>query len=215
MPRMMTKPADPGLAATLPSPASGGGLGRGLHGWLVIDKPEGITSARVVAQIKRATGAKVGHAGTLDPLATGVLPLALGEATKTVQFAASGGQRYCFRIRWGEARDTEDRDGAVTAQSPVRPDPAAILAALPRFTGPGLDGKRGGPLASRSARDAAGPRRAGASCSHRGRRDRRRPARSVACRFGADRGWRPPPGAHHQSLKEPNRCRSLPSANRR
>jgi tRNA pseudouridine55 synthase len=107
----------------------------GLRGWLVIDKPEGITSARVVAQIKRATGAKTGHAGTLDPLATGVLPLALGEATKTMRFAAAGRKRYRFTIRWGTARDTDDREGAVTAESPIRPDPAAITAILPRFTG--------------------------------------------------------------------------------
>jgi len=131
----MTKPADPGLAPTLPSPANGGGSGSGLHGWLVIDKPEGITSARAVALIRRATGAKTGHAGTLDPLATGILPLALGEATKTVRFAAAGHKRYRFRIRWGVARETDDREGAITAESPIRPDIAAIEAALPRFTG--------------------------------------------------------------------------------
>jgi tRNA pseudouridine55 synthase len=107
----------------------------GLHGWLIIDKPAGMTSARVVSQIKRATGAKTGHAGTLDPLATGVLPLALGEATKTARFAAAGAKRYRFTVRWGIARDTDDREGAVTAQSPLRPEPAAIEAALPRFTG--------------------------------------------------------------------------------
>src|SRR5205085_3652571 len=134
MPRTMTKPADSGLAPTLSSPASGGGLGRELHGWLVIDKPEGITSARVVAQIKRATGAKTGHAGTLDPLATGVLPLAPGEATKTVRFAAAGHKRYRFTVRWGTARDTGDREGAVTAESSIRPASAAITAILPRFT---------------------------------------------------------------------------------
>ena len=131
----MTKPADPGLAPTLPSPANGGGSGSGLHGWLVIDKPEGITSARAVALIRRATGAKTGHAGTLDPLATGILPLALGEATKTVRFAAAGHKRYRFRIRWGVARETDDREGAITAESPIRPDIAMIEAALPRFTG--------------------------------------------------------------------------------
>jgi len=107
----------------------------GLHGWLIIDKPEGITSARVVSQVKRATGAKTGHAGTLDPLATGILPLALGEATKTVRFAAAGRKRYRFRIRWGIARDTDDREGAVTGEAAFRPDIPAIEAALPRFTG--------------------------------------------------------------------------------
>src|ERR1700730_13082637 len=131
--RMMTTPPEP--APPLPAPAIGGGSGRGLHGWLVIDKPHGITSARAVALVRRATGAKVGHAGTLDPLATGVLPLALGEATKTVQFAAAGKKRYRFRIRWGEARDPDDREGAVIAETAARPDAAAIAAALPGLTG--------------------------------------------------------------------------------
>jgi len=131
----MTKTADPALAPTPPAPVIGEGPGSGLHGWLVIDKPEGITSARAVALIRRATGAKTGHAGTLDPLATGILPLALGEATKTVRFASAGHKRYRFRIRWGVARETDDREGAVTAESAIRPDTAAIEAALPRFTG--------------------------------------------------------------------------------
>jgi tRNA pseudouridine55 synthase len=107
----------------------------GLSGWLVIDKPAGLTSARVVTLVKRATGTKVGHAGTLDPLATGVLPLALGEATKTVRFATSGKKRYRFRIGWGATTDTDDRDGSVIAEAAARPDAAAISAALPCFTG--------------------------------------------------------------------------------
>ncbi len=106
-----------------------------LSGWLVIDKPYGMSSARAVALVRRSTGAKVGHAGTLDPLATGVLPLALGEATKTARFAAAGKKRYRFRIRWGEARDTDDREGAVIGETSARPDPAAIAAALGAFTG--------------------------------------------------------------------------------
>jgi len=106
-----------------------------LHGWLIIDKPAGLTSARVVGAVKRATGAKVGHAGTLDPLATGILPLALGEATKTVQFATAGRKRYRFLVRWGVGTDTDDREGEVVAETPARPDPAAIVAALPGFTG--------------------------------------------------------------------------------
>jgi tRNA pseudouridine55 synthase len=129
----MTTPLEP--APTLTLPGERGREGRGPHGWLVIDKPQGITSARAVALVRRATGAKTGHAGTLDPLATGVLPLALGEATKTVRFAAAGQKRYRFRIRWGEARDTDDCEGAVIAASPVRPDLAAIVASLPQFTG--------------------------------------------------------------------------------
>jgi len=101
----------------------------------VIDKPAGITSSRVVENLRRSAGSKAGHAGTLDPLATGVLPIALGEATKTVQFVSAGRKRYRFRIGWGVATDTEDREGAVTDQSAVRPDASSIAAALPRFTG--------------------------------------------------------------------------------
>ena len=74
--------------------------------------------------IKRVAGAKVGHAGTLDPLATGILPLALGEATKTAQFATAGRKRYRFRIRWGAATDTDDREGEVIGGSAARPDAA-------------------------------------------------------------------------------------------
>jgi tRNA pseudouridine55 synthase len=107
-----------------------------LNGWLIIDKPQGLTSARVVAAIKRSTGAaKVGHAGTLDPLATGVLPLALGEATKTVRFATGGRKRYRFRVRWGVATETDDCEGGVVGASDVRPGQADIAAALPAFTG--------------------------------------------------------------------------------
>ena len=107
-----------------------------VHGWLVIDKPYGVSSARAVALVRRSSGAgKIGHAGTLDPLATGVLPLALGEATKTVRFAAAGQKHYRFRIRWGEARDTDDREGSIIAESAARPQPTAIAATLACFTG--------------------------------------------------------------------------------
>jgi tRNA pseudouridine55 synthase len=105
------------------------------HGWLVIDKPQGITSNRVVERVRRATGMKAGHAGTLDPLATGILPVALGEATKTVGFISKAEKRYSFRVRWGVARDTEDSEGQIVAENPARPDEAAIRAMLPRFTG--------------------------------------------------------------------------------
>ena len=108
----------------------------GVSGWLVIDKPAGITSARAVALVKRSSGAaKVGHAGTLDPLATGILPLALGEATKTARFAAGGRKRYRFRVCWGVATDTDDSDGNIIGGSARRPEAAAIAAALPSFTG--------------------------------------------------------------------------------
>lgn len=105
------------------------------HGWLVIDKPAGLTSSRVVEVVRRHFGAKVGHAGTLDPLATGVLPIAVGEATKTTGYAMAGSKRYRFRIRWGVARATDDREGEITGECPVRPDREAIEAILPAFTG--------------------------------------------------------------------------------
>jgi tRNA pseudouridine55 synthase len=136
-----------------------------MHGWVVVDKPYGMSSARAVALVRRSSGAaKIGHAGTLDPLATGILPLALGEATKTVQFAVAGKKRYRFRIRWGEARDTDDREGAVIAETAVRPDAAAITAGLTRFTGTILQRppaysaiKIGGRRAYALARDGKSP----------------------------------------------------------
>jgi tRNA pseudouridine55 synthase len=106
-----------------------------LHGWLIVDKPAGVTSARAVAVIKRATGAKTGHAGTLDPLATGILPLALGEATKTAQFISAETKEYSFLVRWGAATDTHDCEGRIVEQTAVRPDAAVIEAIPPRFTG--------------------------------------------------------------------------------
>ncbi|MFQ5783402.1 MAG: tRNA pseudouridine(55) synthase TruB [Alphaproteobacteria bacterium] len=110
--------------------------GRPIHGWLVIDKPAGMTSARVVARVKRITGAaKAGHGGTLDPMATGVLPLALGEATKTVAYVMGSLKTYRFTVCWGEARVTDDADGEVIETCEMRPDAAAIRAALPVFTG--------------------------------------------------------------------------------
>jgi tRNA pseudouridine55 synthase len=112
------------------------GKGRPVHGWLVLDKPAGITSAKAVGRVRHAFVAqKAGHAGTLDPLATGVLPIALGEATKTIPYVVSATKAYRFTLAWGEARDTDDADGAVTGVSAVRPDKAAIEAALPSFVG--------------------------------------------------------------------------------
>jgi len=107
-----------------------------VHGWLIVDKPSGPTSAAVVAVAKRALGAaKAGHAGTLDPIATGILPIALGEATKTIPFLMEADKAYRFSIRWGISTATQDREGAVTAQSDARPAPDAIRAALPAFVG--------------------------------------------------------------------------------
>ncbi|HVH79812.1 MAG TPA: tRNA pseudouridine(55) synthase TruB, partial [Stellaceae bacterium] len=104
-------------------------------GWLIVDKPQGVTSSRVVVQLKRATGLKAGHAGTLDPLATGILPVALGEATKTVSFLSKAEKRYSFRVRWGIATDTEDSEGSVIGNSAARPNDDAIRAVLSRFVG--------------------------------------------------------------------------------
>ena len=85
-----------------------------MHGWVVLDKPVGMTSTHAVAVIKRLfTAKRAGHAGTLDPLASGCLPLALGEATKTVPFVMDGRKRYRFTVRWGEERDTDDAEGKV------------------------------------------------------------------------------------------------------
>jgi len=109
---------------------------RDVHGWVVLDKPIGMTSTHAVAVIKRLFQAKrAGHAGTLDPLASGGLPIALGEATKTVPFVMDGRKRYRFTVCWGEERDTDDVEGRPTATSPDRPDAEAIRALLPRFTG--------------------------------------------------------------------------------
>ena len=110
--------------------------GTPINGWLIIDKPAGMTSATAVARVRRITdAAKIGHAGTLDPMATGVLPMALGEATKTVAYAMDSLKIYRFTVRWGEARDTDDAEGEVTETSDLRPDAAAIRAALAEFTG--------------------------------------------------------------------------------
>jgi tRNA pseudouridine55 synthase len=107
-----------------------------IDGWLAIDKPLGIGSTQVVAMVRRLTNAaKVGHGGTLDPLASGILPIALGEATKTVAYVMDGAKTYRFQVRWGEATGTDDKEGAVTETSDVRPTAAAIEAALPAFTG--------------------------------------------------------------------------------
>jgi tRNA pseudouridine55 synthase len=109
---------------------------RDVHGWLVLDKPVGMTSTHAVSVVKRQFSAKrAGHAGTLDPLASGCLPIALGEATKTVPFVMDGRKLYQFTVRWGEERDTDDAEGRVVASSDQRPTPEAIRALLPSYTG--------------------------------------------------------------------------------
>ena len=105
--------------------------GRPLNGWLIIDKPGGMTSTDVVNRVKRLFDAqKAGHGGTLDPLATGLLPVAFGAATKTVPYVMDGTKLYRFTLRFGEARDTDDADGVVTETRVGRPEDAAIEAAL-------------------------------------------------------------------------------------
>lgn len=110
--------------------------GRPVHGWVAVDKARGAASTRAVARVRALfDAAKAGHAGALDPLATGVLPVALGEATKTVPCVVEGRKDYTFTVRWGEERDTDDADGAVTETSAARPSPADIEARLPAFVG--------------------------------------------------------------------------------
>jgi len=109
---------------------------RDVHGWVVLDKPVSITSTHAVSMVKRLFSAKrCGHAGTLDPLASGALPIALGEATKTVPFVMDGRKLYRFTIRWGEERDTDDAEGRVVSTSKERPSPEAVHALLPSYTG--------------------------------------------------------------------------------
>ena len=107
-----------------------------IHGWLIVDKPLGLTSSAVVGRVRRLfNAAKAGHGGTLDPMASGILPIAFGEATKTVSYVMDGIKDYQFTICWGESRTTDDTEGEVTAVSEVRPDMVAIETALAFFVG--------------------------------------------------------------------------------
>jgi tRNA pseudouridine55 synthase len=110
--------------------------GADISGWVILDKPAGMGSTPAVALVRRAFGAaKAGHAGTLDPDATGVLAIALGEATKTVGVVEGALKAYRFAVRWGAETTTDDAAGAVLDRAAVRPDRAAILAALPALRG--------------------------------------------------------------------------------
>jgi len=110
--------------------------GEAIDGWVVIDKPLGISAAGAVNKVRRTlNAAKAGHAGTLDPLATGILPIALGEATKTITYLVEATKGYRFTARWGQATATDDAEGEIVEESETRPDEAAIEAVLPRFTG--------------------------------------------------------------------------------
>ncbi len=110
--------------------------GNPVNGWINLDKPLDMTSTQAVGKVRRLTNAqKVGHAGTLDPLATGILPIALGEATKTVPYCQDALKIYEFTVTWGESRDTDDAEGDIIATSDVRPAPDQITAILPDFIG--------------------------------------------------------------------------------
>ena len=144
--------------------------GRKISGWINLDKPAGMTSAQAVGRVRHLfDAAKAGHAGTLDPLATGVLPIALGEATKTIPYIVDAAKGYDFTVRWGETRDTDDSEGAVTATSEKRPDAGAIDAALadfigvidqvpPRYSAVKIDGRRAYALARAGAEVDLHPR---------------------------------------------------------
>jgi tRNA pseudouridine55 synthase len=110
--------------------------GEAVSGWIVLDKPIDLGSTQAVSRVRRAFNAqKAGHAGTLDPLASGVLPIALGEATKTVPYLVEADKTYRFTIEWGATTASFDREGAVTQTSDVRPATAAIAEALTAFVG--------------------------------------------------------------------------------
>src|SRR5579872_3402041 len=116
-----------------PAPMPKRKKGNPVHGWVVLDKPAGMTSTQAVAALRRIFDVhKAGHAGTLDPLATGILAIALGEATKTVPYVQDAAKIYRFTATWGESRDSDDAEGKVTGTSDVRPTRAAIEAMLPR-----------------------------------------------------------------------------------
>src|SRR5712691_8758240 len=142
MQNLASSPPLAGETAPLAAPVPGERKGQfkrekhDIHGWVVLDKPIGMTSTHAVSVIKRLfTAKRAGHAGTLDPLASGCLPIALGDATKTVPFVIDGRKAYRFVVRWGEERDTDDAEGRVVAASDARPAPEAIAALLPGFVG--------------------------------------------------------------------------------
>ncbi|HSK39034.1 MAG TPA: tRNA pseudouridine(55) synthase TruB [Arenibaculum sp.] len=145
--------------------------GRPIHGWLVVDKPPGATSTQVMARARHILGAeKAGHGGTLDPIATGVLPIAFGEATKTVPYAMDRCKTYRFRLKWGEQTTTDDIEGEVVATSGERPSEDRIVEALdafageieqipPRFSAIRVGGERAYDLARAGAEVDLAPRR--------------------------------------------------------
>ena len=145
--------------------------GRQVHGWLNLDKPLGLSSSQAVSRVQRAFDAKkAGHGGTLDPLATGILPIALGEATKTAAYAMDGSKTYYFGVRWGEARSTDDREGEIIETHNHRPAAQQIESSLaafvgtieqipPRYSAIKIDGRRAYDLARRDEAVELKPRR--------------------------------------------------------
>ena len=112
--------------------------GERISGWVILDKPLGMSSNAAIQQVRRILNAnKVGHAGTLDPLATGVLPIALGEATKAISLIVADEKAYRFTVAFGEARSTDDAEGEVLARSSLRPTRDVVLSLLPEFLGTG------------------------------------------------------------------------------
>jgi tRNA pseudouridine55 synthase len=110
--------------------------GNPVHGWIVLDKPVGMTSTRAVGRVRWLLNAqKAGHGGTLDPLASGILPIALGEATKTSAYIMDGAKTYRFTVAWGAQTDTDDTEGDIIQTSDLRPTPEAIDAILGEFVG--------------------------------------------------------------------------------
>jgi tRNA pseudouridine55 synthase len=133
-PEINTAPRPPESRERLPQDARP--KKRTVNGWLILDKGIGMTSTHAVAAVKRALNAKkAGHAGTLDPLASGILPIALGEATKTVPFVMDGRKSYVFTVTWGVETDTDDAEGRPVQTTDLLPEPSAIEAALATFTG--------------------------------------------------------------------------------
>ena len=145
--------------------------GQQVHGWLNLDKPLGLSSSQAVSRVQRAFDAKkAGHGGTLDPLATGILPIALGEATKTAAYAMDGSKTYYFGVRWGEARSTDDREGEIIETHDHRPATQQIESSLaafvgtieqipPRYSAIKIDGRRAYDLARRDEAVELKPRR--------------------------------------------------------
>lgn len=136
--------------------------GNPVHGWINLDKPQGLTSTQAIGRVRRILNAnKAGHAGTLDPLATGILPIALGEATKIIPFVQDREKSYFFTVKWGEATDTEDSEGEITQTSDIRPTSDQINSILhcfsgnieqipPRYSAIKIDGQRAYDLARAS-----------------------------------------------------------------